>query len=133
MFVAGADLTIDDVSPLELGSGSVEVVKEFKNLGSLIEARGGMTGEVDRQIAQASKAFGELHNSVFLAGDLSLETKRLFYQSVVLGVLLYGGETWAFTQVVVKKLDFPSSLCDMHNGHRESCAVCRAHYYYSVS
>jgi len=35
LFVAGADHTIDDVSPLELGGGSVEVVKE---LGLLIEA-----------------------------------------------------------------------------------------------
>ena len=56
MFVTGTDLTIDDVSPFELGSGSVEVAKEFKYLGSLIEAHGGMTGEVDCQIAQASKA-----------------------------------------------------------------------------
>ena len=46
LFVAGADLTIDDVSPLELGGGSVETVKEFKYLGSLIEARSGMTGEI---------------------------------------------------------------------------------------
>jgi len=59
-----------------LGGGSLEVVKESKYLGSLIEARVGMTGEVDHRIAQASKAFGELRNSVFLAGDLSLETKQ---------------------------------------------------------
>jgi len=83
----------------------VEVVKEFKYLGSLIEASGGITGEIDRQIAQVSKAFGELRNFVFLACDLSLETKRLVYQSVVLGFLLYGAETWALTQIIVKKLE----------------------------
>ena len=55
-------------------------------------------------IAQASKIFGELCNS---ARDLSIETKRLVYQSVVLGILLYSAETWAPTQVLVKKRDTP--------------------------
>ena len=52
----------------------MEVVKEFKYLGSLIEAQGRMTGEVTYGIAQASRIFGELRSSVFTACDLSLET-----------------------------------------------------------
>jgi len=70
LLVAGANLTIDDVAPLELGGGSVEVVKECKYLGSLIEVRGEMTVEVNRRIARASKVFGELRSSVFLTRDL---------------------------------------------------------------
>ena len=57
------------------------------------------------RLAQASRAFGSLRDSVFAASDLSLEMKRLLYQSVVLGVLLYGAETWAPTQELVGKLD----------------------------
>ena len=49
------------------------------------EAHGRMTGEVTRRIAQASRVFGELRSSVFTACNLSLETKQLVYQSVVLG------------------------------------------------
>ena len=105
LLVAGVHLTTGDLASLELGGGSVEVVKEFKYLGSLIEAHGRMTGEVTCQIAQASRVFGELCSSVFTACDLSLETKRLVYQSVVLGVLLYSVETWAPTQVLVRKLE----------------------------
>jgi len=53
-----ANLTIiDDAAPLELGGRSIEVVKEFKYLRSLIEVHGGMTGEVNCRIAQASKGF----------------------------------------------------------------------------
>ena len=48
----------------------VEVGKEFKYLGSLIEVHGGVSGEVSRRIAQASKVFGHLRGSVFLAWDL---------------------------------------------------------------
>ena len=42
------NLTAEDIASLELGGGSVEVVKEFKYLGSLVEAHGRMTGEVNR-------------------------------------------------------------------------------------
>ena len=63
-----------------------------------------MTREIDQRIVQAFKAFGSLHSAVFLAHDLSLETKRQVYCSVVLGVLLYGVETWELTRVLVRKL-----------------------------
>ena len=57
-------LTAEDVASLELGGGSVEVVKEFKCLGSLTEAHDTMTDEDNRQIALASKVFGEFCNSM---------------------------------------------------------------------
>ena len=55
------------------GGSAVEVVKEFKYLGSLVEATGRMTGEVDRCVVKASKAFSSLHSAAFMAHDL---TKR---------------------------------------------------------
>ena len=105
LLVAGLGLTNDDLAPLELNGGVVEVIEHFKYLGSLVEACGGMVGEVGCRIAQASRTFGSLRDSVFVASDLSLETKRMVYRSVVLGVLLYGAETRALTQELVGKLD----------------------------
>ena len=61
-----------------------------------------MVGEISCRIA---RTFGSLCDSVFTASDLTLETKRIVYHSVVLGVLLYGAETWAPTQELVSKLD----------------------------
>ena len=63
----------------------VEVVEQFKYLGSLVEARGGVVGEVNHQIAQACRAFGSLYDSVFTASNLAMLTKRLVYRSVVMG------------------------------------------------
>jgi len=112
LLVAGAYLTANNVAPLELGGGSVKVVKELKYLESLIEACGWVSGEINHRIIQASKFFAHLSSLVFLAQDLGLETKRLVYQSMVLCVLLYGAESWAPTQVTARKLkDSPSSLC----------------------
>ena len=84
-----------------MNGGNVEVVKEFQYLGSLVEAAGEMTGEVEHCIVRASRTFGSLCNVVFMDHLLNLETKRLVYRSVVLDVLLYGAETWAPTQVLV--------------------------------
>ena len=46
-----------------------------------------------------------------LACDLSLDTKQLVYQSVVLGFLLFGAETWVPTQIIVKKLETFHRCC----------------------
>ena len=78
-----------DLRPLKLGDdGEVECVKEFKYLGSIVEARGGVVKEVGERIAKASRAFGALRMPVFRDSNLSLTTKRMVYKAVVLGVLL---------------------------------------------
>ena len=59
----------------------------------------------------ASKVFESLCNVVFMDCDLNLETKRLVYHSVVLGVLLYGAETLAPPQVLFKKLEWFHRCC----------------------
>ena len=67
LLVAGTGVTSDDLAPLELDEGVVDVVDQFKYLGSLVEARGGVVAEVSNGIAQASRAFGSLCNFVFTA------------------------------------------------------------------
>ena len=47
-------------------------------------------GEVGCRIAQASRAFGSLCDSVFATSDSTSETKRMMYRSVV---SLYGAKT----------------------------------------
>ena len=61
--------------------------------------------DVDRRVAQASKAFGALRKAVFLNKNLSLETKRKLYNACVLSVLLYGAECWIPLRKHVKKLN----------------------------
>ena len=94
----------DNLAPLELDGGVVEVVEQFKYLGSLVH--GGVVGvKLAVELFKHLGVFGSLHDSVFTASDLTMEIKRIVYQSVVLGVLLYGAETWAFSQNLVGKLD----------------------------
>ena len=51
--------------------------------------------DVEDRVASASRAFGALCRSVLHDGGLSLRTNRMVYHAAVLGVLLYGAETWA--------------------------------------
>ena len=94
-----------DQESVALDSGDIEVVSEFPYLGSLIADSGRMDVDVDRRVAQASKAFGALRKSVFLDKSLSLVTKWRLYNAYVLSVLLYGSECWIPLRKHEKKMN----------------------------
>ena len=81
LLVAGTGLTSDDLALLE---GVMDVVDQFKYLGSLVEAHGGAVGEINVKIVQAVRTLGSLCRSVFTTSDLTMETSIPIY---VLGVL----------------------------------------------
>ena len=60
----------------------------------VIASSGAMDPDVDRRVAQASRAFCALRKAIFLDKDLTLTTKRKVYQACVLSILLYGAECW---------------------------------------
>ena len=88
----GHDIGEEDTQPISLEGGEIEHVSKFPYLGSSMSANGRIADEIDRRIANASKAFGALRQAVFKDANLSITTKRLVYQACVLSVLLYGGE-----------------------------------------
>ena len=68
----------------------MEVVEQFKYLGSLVEACGGVVGEVSCRIAQASGAIGSLCDSVFTASDFTMHGDQEDGVPICsVGVLLY--------------------------------------------
>ena len=61
--------------------------------------------DVEDRVAHASHAFGALCRPVFCNGSLSRKTKRMVNHAAVLGVLLYGAETWATKRVFSQKVE----------------------------
>ena len=66
-------------------------VTAFPYLGFIVASSG---REVDKRIAQASRAFGALCKAVFSDRRLYMETMRKVYQACVISILLYGSECW---------------------------------------
>ena len=67
--------------------------------------------DVEDRVASVSHAFGALCRPVFHDGGLSLRTKRMVYRAAVLGVLLYGAETWASKRGTIQKVETFDSRC----------------------
>ena len=105
LMVAGRGIIESDVVPLCIGSSVVDTVQSFRYLGSVVESHGGVMLDLDDKIARASRAFGALQKPVFRDGSLSLVTKKVVYQAVVLGVLLYAAETWPAKQRDIRRLE----------------------------
>ena len=66
---------------------------------------------MEDRIARAARAFGALCRPVFQDNKLSLETKRMVYRAVVMGVLLYGAEAWVNKRAVTRKLESFNNKC----------------------
>ena len=81
--------------------GVLEVVSQFKNLGSMFTSDGMLDTEIAHRVASASSAFARLHQAkIWSSKAFSLSTKLQFLQTIVMTVLLYSGE--------------PASLLDKH-------------------
>jgi len=84
----GAGIDGDDVAPLSIEGGEIEMVSEFTYLGSCLCDDGEVTNEVTCRIANASGAFGSLREAIFVNRTFSVSTKRNVYKAVVLSILL---------------------------------------------
>ena len=111
LLVAGVDCEESDLQPINIRGGTIETVTKFKYLGTIIEANGSVQREVENRISKASRVFGALKRPVFADKDLSLATKRLLYCAIVLGVLLYGAETWPVKRDNSRKLEVFHNRC----------------------
>ena len=111
LLVVNGSADCDDLQPLNIGGAAIEVVPDFWYLGAIMESKGEIMKDVEERIARASKAFGTLCRPVFHDSSLSLVTKRMVYRAVVLGVLLYGAETWTNKRAATQKLESFNNKC----------------------
>ncbi len=111
LLVANGVRDSGDLQPVIIRGESVEVVSDFRYLGATVESHGEIINDVEERVARASRAFGALCRLVFHDGTLSLTTKRMVYRAVVLGVLLYGAESWTNKRAATQKLESFNNKC----------------------
>ena len=100
-----------EMLPMTVDGGSIECVKEFQYLGSIIGVDGQIDVEVDKCLSNTSKAFSALRKAVFTNTNPSLIIKRQVYEAYVLSVLLYGGECWILLKKHLKWLNAFQHRC----------------------
>lgn len=83
--------------PININSKQIKSVKHFKYLGSVLQANGQIDEDVQHRINSASLAFRNLQSRVWKPHEISLKTKLLVYETVVLSTLLYSSECWTVT------------------------------------
>ena len=76
----------------------VEVVERFTYLGSDIHVSTGCESEVNKLLGRVWGVMDSLDNGVWCCWYLCGRTKVRVFRSLVLPVLLYGGETWTLTR-----------------------------------
>ena len=87
VMVCGRQVVPSDRVAFHIDSSYIEVVEEFPYLGSVVSTSGRAEPDVEKRVAQASKAFSCLRKAVFKDRDLTVRTKRSIYQACVTSVV----------------------------------------------
>ena len=80
-------------TPIMLEGETLEEVKDFRYLGSIVDTHGGTEADIKKRISKKRVAFHLLRN-VWKSKVIGATTKIRLFNTNVKSVLLYGAETW---------------------------------------
>ena len=83
-----------DAPTFAINGNQLKNSKNFTYLGSNLSFSVDLTNEIQRRINLASSAFGHLSKRVFGNLNLTIHTKIVVYNAVVISTILYGCKTW---------------------------------------
>ena len=97
---------------IEIRGDRIQVVPEFKYLGSMFSADNTLAAEINHRVASASFAWYQLKVSkIWNSKYLTLNRKVSIFRTIVLSVLLYGCETWPALQGHISRLEVFQMNC----------------------
>ena len=85
--------SLDDQT-FSISGNQLKNSESFTYMGSNLSFSGDLTNEIQRHINLASSAFGRLSKRVFGNQNLTIHTKIVVYNAVVISTIIYGCETW---------------------------------------
>ena len=94
-----------DSPTFSISGNQLKNSENFTYLGSNISFSGDLTNEIQRRIDLASSAFGRLSKRVFCNQNLTIHTKIVVYDAVVISTILYGCETWVPYRLHIRLLE----------------------------
>ena len=97
----------------------LEEVDQFKYLGSIISANGGVEADVSHRVNEGCKVLGAV-NGVIKNRGLGMDVKRALYEKVIVPTVTYGSELWGMKERERQKLNVFEMRC-----LRSMCGVSR--------
>ena len=95
---------------ISLNGEILEEANEFKYLGSMIAAGGGMDAEVRERLGAAGKVMGGLA-SLWKCRGMSIESKMCMWESIVVPTVMYGSESWVLSAEERNRLNVFDMRC----------------------
>ena len=86
-----------------LDGGRLEEVKEFTYLGSLMTDDGKCINDIKKRVGLASTVIGQLYK-IWKGKEITIKTKVMVYQVLVMPALLYGAECWTMRKEDERRL-----------------------------
>ena len=94
-------------TPIMLEGETLEEVKDFRYLGSIVDMHGGTEADVKKRISNARVAF-HLFDKCVVIGET---TKIRLFNTIVKSVLLYGAETWRINKTTLIRIKTFANQC----------------------
>ena len=94
----------NDDNYVMLKNQPLEVVSQFKYLGSLIDQNGSALADFQRRKSVALTAFWKFRE-LWKSSKVNLILKHKIYQTCICSVLLYGADNWNCNQAIFDQLD----------------------------
>ena len=93
-----------------LNGEALEAVDQFKYLGSVIHASGGVEADVSHRVNEGCKVLGAL-KGVMKNRTLDMNIKKVLYEKVVVPTVMYGSELWGLKVSERQKLNVFEMRC----------------------
>ena len=88
----------------------LEEIDQFKYLGSVIAANGGIEADVHHRVNEGCKVLGALKGVIKKRG-LGMKVKKVLYEKVVVPTVMYGSESWGMKVTERQKLNVFEMKC----------------------
>ena len=95
---------------VELNGEVLEQVNEFKYLGSVVAANGGVEADVRHRVNEGSKVLGAM-KGVMRNRGLGMNVKKVLYERVIVPTVTYGSESWGMKVAERQRLNVFEMRC----------------------
>ena len=93
-----------------LNGEALEEVDQFKYLGSVIAANGGVEADVHHRVNEGCKVLGAFEGVMKNRG-LGMNVKKVLYEKVVVQTVMHGSESWGMKVTEIPKLNVLEMKC----------------------